>query len=229
MAHPIHKHMHTHITKRNVGAAERDDKAHIDYLKRDVLWDNKHGHSDIDMTADETHISKLAGDIKHDKKKEGLSRNSSSPLNIPDRRGYEGAGGTDLYGGAGVPGEISLTDEDLVRIGKPRPRATGPGSIDFTEKAGTTSMPDWNYEGDLGRSMSEGFRRGTEMSTEAAQEDLGEMPIVNIERGDAKGDWQSIVNAKRAAGIGYQTEYKTDANGNTISGLRFDDGTFLKD
>ena len=58
MAHPIHKHMHTHITKRNVEAAIRDNKAHIDYLKRDVLWDNKHGHSDINMPADEKHISK---------------------------------------------------------------------------------------------------------------------------------------------------------------------------
>ena len=84
MAHPIHKHMHTHITKRNVGAAERDDKAHIDYLKRDVLWDNKHGHSDIDMTADEKHISKLAGDIKYDKRKEHVSRRSSSPLHAHD-------------------------------------------------------------------------------------------------------------------------------------------------
>ena len=54
----------------NIGSfvAERDDSAHIDYLKRDVLWDDKHGHSDIDMTADEKHISKLAGDIKYDKK-----------------------------------------------------------------------------------------------------------------------------------------------------------------
>ena len=40
----------------------------LDYLKRDILWDDKHGHSDIDMTADEKHISKLAGDMKYDKK-----------------------------------------------------------------------------------------------------------------------------------------------------------------
>ena len=62
------RHSHTPVTKSNVHASERDDAAHISYLKRDVLWDNKHHHSDIDMTADEKHISKLAGDIKYDKK-----------------------------------------------------------------------------------------------------------------------------------------------------------------
>ena len=62
---------HTKITKKNVGAAIRDDKAHMDYLKRDINYDAKHGHSDINMTADEKHISKLAGDMKYDKEKHG--------------------------------------------------------------------------------------------------------------------------------------------------------------
>ena len=57
----------TKITKKNVGAAIRDDKAHMDYLKRDINYDAKHGHSDINMTADEKHISKLAGDVISDK------------------------------------------------------------------------------------------------------------------------------------------------------------------
>ena len=60
---------HTPITKHNVHAAERDDAAHISYLKRDIDYDSKHNKSDIDMTADEKHISKLAGDIKYDSKK----------------------------------------------------------------------------------------------------------------------------------------------------------------
>ena len=83
MGHPIHKHMHTHITKSNVKAAIKDDKAHMDYLKRDVLDDQKFHVKDKDekQTADEKHISKLAGDVKHDEKKEGVSRRSSSPLN----------------------------------------------------------------------------------------------------------------------------------------------------
>lgn len=57
---------HTKITKGNVNAARKDDKAHIDYLKRDINYDAKHGGSKKNMTADEKHISKLAGDIKYD-------------------------------------------------------------------------------------------------------------------------------------------------------------------
>jgi hypothetical protein len=61
-------HADTKVTKSNYKATERDDAAHIDYLKRDVLYDDHHGHSDEKMTADEKHISKLAGDMKYDKK-----------------------------------------------------------------------------------------------------------------------------------------------------------------
>jgi hypothetical protein len=64
-------HAHTKVTKENYKASERDDAAHIDYLKRDVLYDDHHGHSDEKMTADEKHISKLAGDMKYDKEKHG--------------------------------------------------------------------------------------------------------------------------------------------------------------
>jgi|TARA_R110000851_G_scaffold43914_1_gene108270 hypothetical protein len=61
--------MKTKITKNDVKSAIKDDKAHIDYLKRDVNDDQKKGgkYKDINQTADEKHISKLAGDIKHDK------------------------------------------------------------------------------------------------------------------------------------------------------------------
>jgi len=59
---------HSKVTAYNVDATERDDAAHMSYLKRDIDYDNKHDHSDIDMTADEKHISKLAGDMKYDKK-----------------------------------------------------------------------------------------------------------------------------------------------------------------
>ncbi len=60
--------MGTKITKSNAESAIKDDKAHIDYLKRDVLDDQHAGgkYKDIDQTADEKHISKLAGDIKAD-------------------------------------------------------------------------------------------------------------------------------------------------------------------
>lgn len=64
-------HADTKVTKGNYKASERDDAAHIDYLKRDIDYDNKHGHSDESMTADEKHISKLAGDMKYDKEHHG--------------------------------------------------------------------------------------------------------------------------------------------------------------
>lgn len=64
-------HAHTKITKGNVKSAEKDDAAHIDYLKRDINYDAKHGGSNKQMTNDEKHISKLAGDIKYDHKHHG--------------------------------------------------------------------------------------------------------------------------------------------------------------
>ncbi len=61
----------TRVNKSNYKATERDDAAHIEYLKKDIDYDNKHNKSDIDMTADEKHISKLAGDMKYNKEKHG--------------------------------------------------------------------------------------------------------------------------------------------------------------
>lgn len=74
---------HSRVTASNYKASERDDAAHIDYLKRDVLYDNYHSHSDAAMTADEKHISKLAGDMKYDKRHHGMSRESSPFSRIP--------------------------------------------------------------------------------------------------------------------------------------------------
>jgi hypothetical protein len=64
-------HAHTKVTSKNYDDAVKDDAAHIDYLKRDVMYDDHHGHSDENMTADEKHISKLAGDMKYDKEHHG--------------------------------------------------------------------------------------------------------------------------------------------------------------
>lgn len=66
-----YNHAHTRVTASNYEATKRDDEAHMDYLKRDVLYDAHHGHSDEKMTADEKHISKLAGDLKYDEKHHG--------------------------------------------------------------------------------------------------------------------------------------------------------------
>ena len=59
---------HSRVTSHNMDATKRDDEAHMEYLKEDVKYDNKHGHSDSSMTSDEKHISKLAGDLKYDEK-----------------------------------------------------------------------------------------------------------------------------------------------------------------
>ncbi len=64
----------TKVTAHNYGSAVRDDAAHIEYLKEDINYDAHHNHSDIDMTADEKHISKLAGDMKYDKQHHGPSK-----------------------------------------------------------------------------------------------------------------------------------------------------------
>ena len=75
--------MGTKITKSNVKSAIKDDKAHMDYLKRDVRDDQRAGgkYKDINQTADEKHISKLAGDVKADGHFLSKHWNHSSPLN----------------------------------------------------------------------------------------------------------------------------------------------------
>ena len=66
-------HAHTKVTDSNYKASEKDDAAHIDYLKRDIKDDQKFHVKDKDekQTADEKHISKLAGDMKYDKEHHG--------------------------------------------------------------------------------------------------------------------------------------------------------------
>ena len=72
---------HSRVTNSNMAATKRDDEAHMEYLKDDIDYDNKHGHSDSSMTSDEKHISKLAGDLKYDEKHHGSAARMVSPLN----------------------------------------------------------------------------------------------------------------------------------------------------
>ena len=74
------RHSRTPVTRGNYKASERDDAAHIDYLKRDVKYDAKHDGSDKQMTNDEKHISKLAGDMKYDKKHHSPLNNTGNPV-----------------------------------------------------------------------------------------------------------------------------------------------------
>ena len=64
----MHGEKHTKVTGSNVNAAKKDDKDHIDYLKRDINYDAKNGGSNSQMTADEQHITNLARDVKYDDK-----------------------------------------------------------------------------------------------------------------------------------------------------------------
>jgi len=79
-------HAHTKVTKANYKASERDDAAHIDYLKRDIKDDQKFHVKDKDekQTADEKHISKLAGDMKYDKEHHGSPAHGSGGFNDHD-------------------------------------------------------------------------------------------------------------------------------------------------
>jgi hypothetical protein len=52
----------------------------------------------------------------------------------------------------------------------------------------------------------------------------------NISGAVPEDNWQRTVSEKTKAGIGYQTTYKRDKDGNIIeSGITFDDGTYLPD
>ena len=91
--------MGTKITKSNVRSAIRDDKAHMDYLKRDVRDDQRAGgrYKDINQTADEKHISKLAGDVKADGHFLSKHWNHSSPLNNMEMVGSAGSFDKGMY------------------------------------------------------------------------------------------------------------------------------------
>jgi len=133
MGHPIHKHMHTHITKENVAAAIRDDKAHMDYLKRDVKDDQKFHVADKDarQTHDEQHISNLAQDVKHDEKKEGMSR-MQSPLNVgPDAKKKNYSFGDKVVGTAKNVGNYAAASASkLLNMGSGHSKGGGSQPMD---------------------------------------------------------------------------------------------------
>ena len=116
--------MGTKITKGNAESAIRDDKAHIDYLKRDVLDDQKAGgkYKDINQTADEKHISKLAGDIKADG--HFLSKHWSHNRSFSKPSVHEHEGGPEMFdhswGGESVEMKDQGGDSPLYSTGKSR-------------------------------------------------------------------------------------------------------------
>ena len=117
--------MGTKITKGNAESAIRDDKAHIDYLKRDVLDDQKYGgkYKDIDQTADEKHISKLAGDIKADG--HFLSKHWAHNRSFSKPSIHEHEGGPEMFdhswGGESVEMKAQGGDSPLYQRGNVEP------------------------------------------------------------------------------------------------------------
>ena len=85
-------HAHTKVTSRNLRATEKDDAAHMDYLKRDINYDAKHGGSDKKMTDDEKHISRLAGDLKYDKSHHSAIAMHGKAHGSMAKMGYKGEG-----------------------------------------------------------------------------------------------------------------------------------------
>jgi len=100
-----YNHANTEVNRNNYGASVKDDAAHIHYLKMDIMYDDHHGHNDEKMTADEKHISKLAGDMKYDKKHHG-------PGKLEDLDGSGDVTRKDFLIGAGVLNEDGSKVED---------------------------------------------------------------------------------------------------------------------
>ena len=143
--------MGTKITKSNVRSAIRDDKAHMDYLKRDVRDDQRAGgkYKDINQTADEKHISKLAGDVKADGHFLSKHWNHSSPLNVLE---VEKGGGIDWVGNQANQTALEQSYMDEIPDGQLRPSANE-GVKKEEEKEEKVIQP-----GDSPQSMAEPFK-----------------------------------------------------------------------
>jgi len=144
------------VTNSNMGATKRDDEAHMEYLKEDIDYDNKHGHSDSSMTSDEKHISKLAGDLKYDEKKHGSAAKMVSPFNRRPTQAEEktmnemlfNAGDTNSEAGKAMVAKIK-TMEDRIASEERKPDSS-PANKEGGKSAHTKSTSqkaDFAWEG----------------------------------------------------------------------------------
>ena len=156
-------HAHTRVTSKNYDDAVKDDAAHIDYLKRDIIYDDHHGHSDEKMTADEKHISKLAGDMKYDKKHHSPathpagSSGRKKPHEHPHEKGQKlvYTDGISMYESPTDfnPGLVAAAKDesnDMNDKFRQKVLAAGPGNnskgMPFLGIGKKKSMPDFDYE-----------------------------------------------------------------------------------
>ena len=152
-------HAHTKVTSRNLRDTEKDDAAHMDYLKQDINYDSKHGGSDKIMTADEKHISRLAGDLKYDK-----SHNSA----------------TAMYGKAhGSMAKMGHTGEGSPAMGyasDAQRKAVHASKADAAAKMNYDSAMKMNYDS----AMKMGHKNPIKMGHESPVKKYGEAPLKNL-------------------------------------------------
>ena len=176
--------MGTKITKGNVKSAIKDDKAHIDYLKRDVKDDQRGGgrYKDINQTADEKHISKLAGDIRHDHSFLSKHWNHSSPLNNMEMVGSAGTFDKGMYDAPELD-SFNAAEFDAARKARRQesiPTEEGEGGSKLDDIADKASKVDTNL---TGKKDSSDFSKYTDMDFNK----LGPLNSVEIAEGEVDG------------------------------------------
>jgi len=194
-------HAHTKVTKENYKATERDDAAHIDYLKRDVLYDDHHGHSDEKMTADEKHISKLAGDMKYDKKHHGSPMRIDKPVGKSvDKPVSERV--DQLSKKFGKPKEVYSTkprELEVVTFQQSVPSSAKEFFVqpkeqpkEFNHKTYPKNMKDYKSPAEMGHSPLEGHCTGSPNKMESAKQEkynlMHDNPVAKHASG---GSWMS--------------------------------------
>ena len=173
--------MGTKITKSNVRSAIRDDKAHMDYLKRDVRDDQRAGgrYKDINQTADEKHISKLAGDVKADGHFLSKHWNHSSPLNQIGPLEVEKGGGIDYVGNQANQTALEQSYMDQVPNDNRSTRKTN-------DEINNDPEPDPENEITVGDSPETMIKKGEGEVPVTTGE--GEVPVTTGEGEDPSGD-----------------------------------------
>jgi len=158
--------MHTHITRQNVKAAIRDDKAHMDYLKRDVKDDQKFHVADKDarQTADEKHITNLAQDVKYDE-----SKGMSMKKQYQKRRAMTAAAAASMIPGVGTAvkavKKAASAGAKMAKAGKKSAKKAaasmvpGVGSAVKMKKGAAGMVPGIGPAADIANTASESARQ----------------------------------------------------------------------
>lgn len=186
-------HAHTHVTDHNLDSTKKDDEAHIDYLKRDINWDDKHGHSDEKMTADEKHITYLAEDEKYDEKHHSMAKNLGSPTK-------------QIFGGSTFAKGIGThSDEEKINFAQIH------GSGAYSNPT-TVGIPDSLLTTSGGTEIAEGDGTGGGYDITAAENYLAKPPEAQS-RKDALQSQIDKLSSKKEKGEHYNPAHLTRLQG----------------